>query len=430
MFGLDEAFKFHEENLRLQTAYVLLGSALAASASFLAVRASEGNRVWYAYFASGLALFGIGSLVIEQVKQKAVCASLAVLGENGCLWRYHVEEPLEFLGAWLALVAVLGIFSERKPPRFSRLALLILPALWTIFIVYSYPFGSAKVPDWGKQAFAQFESGLYIHGYTIEANGKPTLIAHLPRGISPIGLGYSVHLLDQASGQPVAHVNKYLTMDLDYKITKLNKDHWPLFHQYSSLAAPPDFPSNRALSVAVSHWREQEEEFLPQRILSSDRQLLNDTQLILTEFVIPDSAAPATTSPLGVFDSGFELESADLPQSISLGEILSIAFSWRSAINGEEDLVQFLHFGHEESGEWWVYDQPPLGARLPTRLWYSGLADSEIWQVPVPADIEPGRYKVFTGLYRASDKERVAVTYADGRPWLDNRVALGDLLVE
>ena len=97
---------------------------------------------------------------------------------------------------------------------------------------------------------------------------------------------------------------------------------------------------------------------------------------------------------------------------------------------GEEDHVQFLHFGHAESGEWWIYDQHPLGPRLPTRLWYQGLADSEVWQVPLPADLAPGRYTFFTGLYRTRDSERVPVSDADGTPWLDARVPLGVLFVE
>ena len=47
-----------------------------------------------------------------------------------------------------------------------------------------------------------------------------------------------------------------------------------------------------------------------------------------------------------------------------------------------------------------------------------------------PADLAPGRYEVFTGLYRARDGERVPTTDADGQPWLDNRVALGTLTVD
>ncbi len=95
-----------------------------------------------------------------------------------------------------------------------------------------------------------------------------------------------------------------------------------------------------------------------------------------------------------------------------------------------DDLIQFLHLGHSESGAWHVTDQQPLGARLPTRLWYTGLDDSETWQLPLPADLSSGEYQVYSGLYRHSDGERLPAYDSDGGAWLDNRVALGNLIVE
>ena len=107
-----------------------------------------------------------------------------------------------------------------------------------------------------------------------------------------------------------------------------------------------------------------------------------------------------------------------------------IPFSWQSDEDGRDDLVQYLHLLHEESGEWFVYDQQPLGSRLPTRLWYRGFADTETWQVPLPADLEPGKYRVFTGLYRTGDQQRVPATDMDGTPFVDARIPLGVLTVE
>ena len=92
--------------------------------------------------------------------------------------------------------------------------------------------------------------------------------------------------------------------------------------------------------------------------------------------------------------------------------------------------VQFLHLGHVDSGKWWVYDQQPLGPRMPTRLWYSGLADSEVWAAPLPADLTSGEYAVFTGLYRLSDQQRLPVKGKDGIPFVDARVPLGFLTLE
>ena len=151
--------------------------------------------------------------------------------------------------------------------------------------------------------------------------------------------------------------------------------------------------------------------------------------MILGELVLPAPAtAPAT--PIALFDNGFALAAVDLPEQARAGEELPLSFSWTANDSDGEDYSQFLHFGHAESGDWWVYDQPPLGLRLPTRLWYQGLADSENWQVPLPADLAPGRYAVFTGLYRVRDQERLPVTDAAGNDWLDGRVALGSIIIE
>ena len=50
--------------------------------------------------------------------------------------------------------------------------------------------------------------------------------------------------------------------------------------------------------------------------------------------------------------------------------------------------------------------------------------------MPLPADLQPGSYTVFTGLYRVMDKERVPVSDGEGNDWLDARVELGGLIIE
>ena len=169
---------------------------------------------------------------------------------------------------------------------------------------------------------------------------------------------------------------------------------------------------------------------MSQKVIASDHALLKETQVILGELVLPAVSAASPTAPLAAFDNGYALEAVDLPQRSLPGENLNIRFAWRSDVAGSEDLAQFLHFVHEEDGTWWGYDQQPLGARLPTRLWYEGLADSETWQVPLPADLAPGRYRVFTGLYRTRDLERIPARDGDGGHFVDARVPLGTLIIE
>ena len=102
-------------------------------------------------------------------------------------------------------------------------------------------------------------------------------------------------------------------------------------------------------------------------------------------------------------------------------------FTWRADIADDEEYAQFLHIGHEASGQWWIFDQHPLGPRLPTQFWYAGLADTEVWNLTLPADLPAGRFSVFTGLYRTSDKERLPASDPDAKPYVDARVPLGRL---
>ncbi|MCE2490885.1 MAG: hypothetical protein J4G17_13065 [Anaerolineae bacterium] len=158
--------------------------------------------------------------------------------------------------------------------------------------------------------------------------------------------------------------------------------------------------------------------------------MANERQVILGEMVLRSSAANNVTRPLAVFDKGFSLNPIAIPASARPGDSLEIPVGWSSSVDGREDHVQFLHFIHETNGTWWNHDQPPLGLRLPTRLWYSGLTDSETWRLTLPADLAPGRYAVSTGLYRSSDRMRMPVRDPDGQLLAEARVPLGTIVIE
>ena len=234
--------------------------------------------------------------------------------------------------------------------------------------------------------------------------------------------------LTKASGESVTHKDKWADR-LPYNWF-FGLDQEPVHRETIEVIFPPHMPRNRALWVALSLWRKEGDAFLRQKILSSDLPLLSDTQVILGQFVLPAEAAVSSSVPVARFENGFTLDAIDFPERARAGETALVSVTWRADKDGLEDAVQFLHFGHEESGAWWVHDQQPLGARLPTQLWYSGLADTESWSVTLPADLAPGRYAVYTGLYRASDQVRLPAIDAEGIPFVDARVPLGVLIVE
>ena len=431
VLAADEALSLHEKYRDLEVIYVLLGPFLLALSAVAATRSSRQNRIWHICLFVGLALAGFGELVVEQFRRIHICGSVGFIELSRCLEPYYLEEPLAFLGIWLALLAALGHLATVAPslPGRVRLSLLALPCLLVLFVFRILPVHQPVLPAWAQPAAVAFESGTHINGYHIDRDTKTvSIIAYFDVGLDISNMGYSLHVVDQISQESLISYNKILRRGYR-KVTIPWDDFRPLYNQKTALDFPRDTPTNHAYWIALSLWRETDDGFVRQKILASDLALLDNTQVILGEIALRDPQASPTDSPLAIFDHGIMLEAAELPDHATAGGTLSLRFAWRSDVDSGLELVQFLHLGHTVSGEWFVYDQLPLGPRLPTRLWYKGLADSETWQVPLPDDLAPGRYEVFTGLYRTHDKERIPVSDAAGQAWRDARVRLGALTI-
>jgi len=405
----------------------ILGAAIVLGTIALSPRASRRARIWHFCLLTGLALVAIAAVVVDDLLP--FCGDLGLIVLEDCLDYRIPEEIIEFLGIWLALVAMLGHFSDaaRASSAPVQRSPYVLPIIW-IALIFLVPL----IPQFEMQLLAQpaavkFDKRIQLKGYRIDSEGRETLVLRLYATVSAwdwnhIGrreVGYSLHLVDQASGE--SFVSRNALVRPQFEILIFGNQYEPIYREYAALEIPPAAPANRALWVVLTFWRERDGEYEQMKVLSSDLKLLGDAQVVLGELVLPDDAPASTIPPLAQFDNGLSLDAAELPNVARPGENLAISFTWRSSENSREDHAQFLHLGHAESGAWFVYDQEPLGPRLPTRLWYSGLADSETWQVPLPADLAPGRYQVFTGLYRMGDQERAPAADAEGKPFVDAR---------
>ena len=414
----------------------MLGAAIVLATILVAMRSSRRARMWHLCLLTGLALVALGAVVVDDLPP--VCGNLGFLRIDDCLDYRIPEEILELVGVWLTLVAMLGHYSDAtlmSSPRVQR-APYALPAIW-IALIFLIPL----VPRFEMQLLAQstavqFDKRLQLKGYRIDNGGRGTVTLRFYATASAwdwnhVGrreVGYSVHLVDQASGESVASRNEFVRPQFEVLI--FGREYEPIYREFVEIKIPPQTPANRALWAVLTLWRDKNDEYEQLNVLSSDLNLLSETQVVLGELVLPTDSSKQESVPLARFDNGIALSAVELPERARPGENLIIPFSWQSDEDGRDDLVQYLHLLHEESGEWFVYDQQPLGSRLPTRLWYRGLADTETWQVPLPADLEPGKYRVFTGLYRAGNQQRVPATDMDGTPFVDARIPLGVLTVE
>ena len=423
----DEFFAWHETNLVLELLYIALGIAIVLATLVVAARAPNRSWIWHVPILTGMALIVVGAMVIDKLPQ--ICRRLGSIQLEGCLYFYNLEESFEFLGVWLILVAVLGMLAAAAPkrPRLVYLCLSLLPVCWILLITNDVWRPRLELHFFARPASVTFESGLDLRGYTLDWSRESIDIWLYPAAWRSRyeGAGFSIHLVDQASGLSVASRNRHAPPQFHLLLAP---GFAHVYRQRILLEIPDETPTNRAYWITLSVWRDEGDEFVSQKVIESDHQLLNETQLILDEIVFP---APSNDIfvPLAEFGDAYSLGMVDLPERASPGAALSISFTWRAKAAGGEDLVQFLHLGHIDSGEWRVFDRQPLGTRLPTRLWYMGMTESEAWEAPLPPDIEPGQYRVFTGLYRLGNQERIPVSDVNGTPFADARVPLGSLTI-
>ncbi len=422
--ALDEFFSwksyFREADWIRNT--LALGAATVAATLWVAARSPRSELILHACLLFGLATSALGGILFDQLHH------LGAIDQ--------VDEFLEVLGSWLLLIAVLGHYSQSSAapaPRLNRL-LWTLPLLAILLLLLLHLLPRLELRFFGRSASVEYETAIRLRGYGIDADESRLTIRLYPAAnvwkwnhVNHREVGYSIHLIDLASGDSLAQLDEYFDMEIEFLL--FGPDYLPVFRETATLEIAPFTRVNRAMSVTLTIWRYWLGEYIPMQVRSSDLPVSGQTQVVLTDFVLPAAADSATSQLLARFDNGFKLVEAHLPGNARAGDSLSISFSWHSESAGQEDHSQFLHFGHVDSGEWWVHDAQPLGPRLPTRLWYSGLADSETWQVDLPPDLQTGRYQVFTGLYRSHDSERVPASDANGEPFVDARVPLGTLTI-
>ena len=424
LLAVDEYFGLHEASRGLVLFY-RLGGALFFLWLCYWVRRSRSAARLFILFPIGLAMSGFGALILDRFPY------IRIGGDR--LWNMPVEEALEMLGILLVLIGALGLLgSAYRPRKWRRAGVLFLFQLLMSVVLFVAIILAPRVElkYFGQRAHIAFHDGaLWLRGFHLSNDaaraGRPWTIRLYINATKPefMSDGISLHLVDQKTRESLAAVNHHFSDPQWHRIVGRT------YRQSFTLNIPHDTPSNRAFWLVLTLWRQLGDSHRPLTISASDYQQLTDTQVVLRELVIPAPPSPAPSESLAEFENGFALIAAELPEVTRAGEMLSIPFTWQAASDSSEDWVQFLHFVHEESGTLWNHDQQPLGARLPTRLWYEGLRDTETWQITLPEDLAPGRYAIYTGLYRLSDLERLPVSDADGLPLPDARVPLGVITI-
>ena len=405
---------------------------LGATSLFMFLRKNyDDRRLFLLLLLGGLAMWAYGVLNLDYVYIDGINVA-------------PLEETLESLGIIVALASVTGYATRIVPVTLNRRKMLLINLCLTSAVMVILLLGSLVWEDreyveirflgkhFGRSITVDVDDGaLALRGWSTGSLSAGTiprvhLWLHTTRLLNN-DIGFTIQLLDQESKAVIEETNKRS----DRKADQWESGIRHYFTQKILFALPEDIPTNRALWLLLSFWEIEENGFSLLPIDSNDYPLLSETHIILDEVVFPETVTSASLADApGRFANGFVLHDVAFPDQARAGGELAIRFTWGAERNGSEDLIQFLHFFHVESGAYQVVDQMPLGLRLPTRLWYAGLQASEAWRFTLPADLQPGRYAIYSGLYRLSDLQRLSVILADGTQPADSRIPLGTILIE
>ena len=146
--ALDEFLALHEFVPDWETRYIALGATVVVATILVALRSPRRAWVWHFCLLTGLAISVAGALVLNALPIR--CGSMGFLRFDGCLEFFFLEESFELLGIWLALVALLGHFSDAVPmpePRIRRL-LYVCPGSGFSYLFSTLLSLALKFPSW------------------------------------------------------------------------------------------------------------------------------------------------------------------------------------------------------------------------------------------------------------------------------------------
>lgn len=128
---------------------------------------------------------------------------------------------------------------------------------------------------------------------------------------------------------------------------------------------------------------------------------------------LPLNVLPSTRrfSPTGPFDfpsdarfqSLVDLLGVRAPtQPVQPGAVLPVTVGWRAQQSSETSYTGFVHLLDQDGRIVAQDDHVPQQGRRPTNTWLSGEVVEDDYELRLPADLAPGRYRLVVGLYDAT----------------------------
>ena len=96
--------------------------------------------------------------------------------------------------------------------------------------------------------------------------------------------------------------------------------------------------------------------------------------------------------------------------SVIKGSVYRVFLFWKVKSPPPFDFTQFVHIRNQAGEVVAQADFQPLKGEYPTRYWRPGEVVVDVVDIPIPAGVTAGEYRVLAGLYRWDTLERLPVT--------------------
>lgn len=114
------------------------------------------------------------------------------------------------------------------------------------------------------------------------------------------------------------------------------------------------------------------------------------------------------STAIGKHDPPVQLVNYELPPAWQAGQVSDFTLEWSVSQSLDKDYQVFVHLRQPDSSENVAQaDGPPLDGWYPTSYWEPGEIIEDIRSFSLPADIQPGIYQLFVGLYNLPTGERL-----------------------
>jgi hypothetical protein len=133
---------------------------------------------------------------------------------------------------------------------------------------------------------------------------------------------------------------------------------------------------------------------------------------VATIKIAPHASLPAPDTWLAEIGDHIALvETSITPTQARPGQIVHVEMRWYVPRGTpQRDYTTLIHLGQPDRPPFSTGDSPPLGGDYPTRAWGNGETIEDRYDLLIPADLAPGRYPIWIGMYDPASGSRLPVT--------------------